>query len=78
MTAVMGMKQVVVYSTAKTSIIGLRGSMVSQLAVDNIRINTIAPGCIESPMLYKTINQHGVIELFYRYAYRLEKLYIIP
>lgn len=55
MTAVMGMKQVVAYSTAKTAVVGLMRSMVSELAVDNIRINTIAPGWIESPMLHKAI-----------------------
>ncbi|WP_299430173.1 glucose 1-dehydrogenase [uncultured Maribacter sp.] len=53
MTAVMGMKQVVAYSTAKTAVIGLMRSMVSELAVDNIRINAIAPGWIKTPMLYK-------------------------
>ncbi|WP_308991293.1 SDR family oxidoreductase [Mariniflexile litorale] len=56
MTAVMGMKQVVAYSTAKTAIVGLMRSMVSELAVDNVRINTIAPGWIESPMLHKAID----------------------
>ncbi|MFG6687747.1 SDR family NAD(P)-dependent oxidoreductase [Mariniflexile sp. HNIBRBA6329] len=56
MTAVMGMKQVVAYSTAKTAIVGLMRSMVSELAIDNVRINTIAPGWIESPMLHKAID----------------------
>ncbi|PQJ72679.1 SDR family NAD(P)-dependent oxidoreductase [Polaribacter butkevichii] len=55
MTAVMGMKQVVAYSTAKTAVVGLMRSMVSELAIDNVRINTIAPGWIESPMLHKAI-----------------------
>ncbi|WP_282055842.1 SDR family NAD(P)-dependent oxidoreductase [Maribacter luteus] len=56
MTAVMGMKQVVAYSTAKTAVVGLMRSMVSELAIDNVRINTIAPGWIESPMLHKAID----------------------
>lgn len=57
MSAVMGMKQVVAYSTAKTAITGLMRSMVAELAVNNIRINTIAPGWIETPMLHKAIDQ---------------------
>jgi len=56
MTAVMGMKQVVAYSTAKTAIIGLMRGLVAELAVDNVRVNTIAPGWIESPMLHKAID----------------------
>lgn len=56
MTAVMGMKQVVAYSTAKTAVVGLMRSLVSELAVDNVRVNTIAPGWIESPMLHKAID----------------------
>ncbi len=56
MTAVMGMKQVVAYSTAKTAVVGLMRSMVSELAIDNVRVNTIAPGWIETPMLHKAID----------------------
>ena len=56
MTAVMGMKQVVAYSTAKTAIAGMMRSLVAELAIDNVRINTIAPGWIETPMLHKAID----------------------
>lgn len=56
MSAVMGMKQVVAYSTAKTAIVGLMRSLVAELAVSNIRINTIAPGWIDTPMLHKAID----------------------
>lgn len=56
MSAVMGMKQVVAYSTGKTAILGMMRSMVAELAVHNIRINTIAPGWIETPMLHKAID----------------------
>lgn len=56
MSAVMGMKQVVAYSTGKTAIIGMMRSMVAELAIDNIRINTIAPGWIDTPMLHKAID----------------------
>ena len=57
MSAVMGMKEVVAYSTGKTAIIGMMRSMVAELATDNIRINTIAPGWIDTPMLHKAIDQ---------------------
>lgn len=56
MTAVMGMKQVVAYSTAKTAVVGLMRSLVAELAIDNVRVNTIAPGWIETPMLHKAID----------------------
>lgn len=56
MAAIMGMKQVVAYSTGKTAILGMMRSMVAELAVDNIRINAIAPGWIETPMLHKAID----------------------
>lgn len=56
MTAVMGMEQVVAYSTGKTAILGMMRSMVAELASENIRINTIAPGWIETSMLHKAID----------------------
>lgn len=56
MSAVMGMKQVVAYSTAKTAIVGMMRSLVAEWATENIRINTIAPGWIETPMLHKAID----------------------
>ena len=56
MTAVMGMEQVVAYSTGKTAILGMMRGMVAELATENIRINTIAPGWIETPMLHKAID----------------------
>lgn len=56
MTAVMGIKQVVAYSTGKTAILGMMRSLVSEFAMYNIRINTIMPGWIESPMLHQAID----------------------
>ncbi len=56
MTAVMGMKQVVAYSTAKTAVTGMMRSLVSEWATSNVRVNTIAPGWIETPMLHKAID----------------------
>lgn len=56
MSAVMGMKQVVAYSTGKTAIVGMMRSLVAEWATANVRINTIAPGWIETPMLHKAID----------------------
>ncbi|MFI1744378.1 SDR family NAD(P)-dependent oxidoreductase [Thalassobellus sediminis] len=56
MTAIMGMKQVVAYSTAKAALLGMTRGLVAELAVDNVRVNIIAPGWIESPMLHKAID----------------------
>lgn len=57
MTAIMGMQQVVAYSAAKAAIVGLMRSLVAELATDNIRVNTIAPGWIDTPMLHLAIDQ---------------------
>jgi gluconate 5-dehydrogenase len=56
MSAVMGMKQVVAYTTAKTALIGLMRSLVADFSTAHVRVNTIAPGWIESPMLHKAID----------------------
>jgi NAD(P)-dependent dehydrogenase (short-subunit alcohol dehydrogenase family) len=56
MSALMGMKQIVAYSTSKTAIVGMMRTLVAEWATANIRINTIAPGWIETPMLHKAID----------------------
>jgi gluconate 5-dehydrogenase len=53
MTAVMGMEQVVAYTTAKSAILGLQRSLVAELSPKGVRINTIAPGWIDTPMFHK-------------------------
>ena len=56
MTAIMGMKQVVAYTVAKSAILGLQRSLVADLSTSGIRVNTIAPGWIDTPMLHKAID----------------------
>ena len=56
MSAVIGMSKVVAYTTAKTALIGLMRGIMADYSEDNIRINAIAPGWIESDMLYKALN----------------------
>ncbi|WP_207429371.1 SDR family NAD(P)-dependent oxidoreductase [Pedobacter sp. SYSU D00535] len=55
MSAFMGMSQVVAYTTAKTALIGLMRAFMADYSLDNIRINAIAPGWIESDMMFKAI-----------------------
>lgn len=55
MAAVMGLKQVVAYATGKTAILGMMKTMVAEFALDNVRVNAIAPGWINTPMLHKAI-----------------------
>jgi NAD(P)-dependent dehydrogenase (short-subunit alcohol dehydrogenase family) len=55
MSAVMGMDRVIAYTTAKTALIGLMRGMVADYSKYGIRVNAIAPGWIESDMLYKAI-----------------------
>lgn len=56
MTSLIGMPQVVAYSAAKSAYIGMVRSLASELAVDGIRVNAIAPGWIETPMLQKALD----------------------
>lgn len=53
MAALMGLEQIVAYTTAKTAILGMQRSLVAELSPKGIRINTIAPGWIDTPMFHK-------------------------
>ena len=53
MAALMGLEQIVAYTTAKTAVRGLQRSLVAELSPKGIRINTIAPGWIDTPMFHK-------------------------
>ncbi len=53
MAALMGLEQIVAYTTAKTAILGLQRSLVAELSPKGVRINTIAPGWIDAPMFHK-------------------------
>jgi NAD(P)-dependent dehydrogenase (short-subunit alcohol dehydrogenase family) len=56
MTAFMGMPLVVAYSTAKSAVQGMVYTLSEEFSPSNVRVNAIAPGWIDSPMLQKAIN----------------------
>jgi NAD(P)-dependent dehydrogenase (short-subunit alcohol dehydrogenase family) len=47
------------YSAAKGGIIALTRVLAVELARDNIRVNCICPGAIETPMLQRTLQKQG-------------------
>jgi NAD(P)-dependent dehydrogenase (short-subunit alcohol dehydrogenase family) len=51
MSSLIGMPEIVAYSAAKAAYLGMVRSMASELGPHNIRVNAIAPGWIETPML---------------------------
>jgi gluconate 5-dehydrogenase len=55
MTSFIGMTQVVAYSAAKSAYLGMVRALSAEVAVEGVRVNAIAPGWIESPMLRKAL-----------------------
>ncbi|MEN5379067.1 SDR family NAD(P)-dependent oxidoreductase [Sphingobacterium kitahiroshimense] len=55
MTGMFGMDRVVAYGTSKTALTGLMQNLVTEFSKYNVRVNTIVPGWIESPMFFKAI-----------------------
>jgi len=56
MSSIIGMPMVVAYSAAKSAYLGMVRSLASELGPHNIRVNAIAPGWIETPMLHKALD----------------------
>jgi len=56
MTGIMAMDRVVAYTTAKTGMLGLMRGLLADYAKNKIRINSIAPGWIQSDMLDQALN----------------------
>ena len=48
-----------VYSASKGGTVALTKSLAVELAPDNIRVNCICPGAIETPMLQRVIEKQG-------------------
>jgi NAD(P)-dependent dehydrogenase (short-subunit alcohol dehydrogenase family) len=56
MTSYIGMPNVVGYTAAKSAILGLTRAFASEWAAHGVRVNAIAPGWIESPMLHQALD----------------------
>jgi NAD(P)-dependent dehydrogenase (short-subunit alcohol dehydrogenase family) len=56
MSSLIGMPNIVAYSAAKSAYLGMVRSLASELGPHNIRVNAIAPGWIETPMLHAALS----------------------
>ncbi len=56
MAGLFGIGKVIAYGTSKTALTGLVNALVTEYSKDNVRVNAIAPGWIESNMFLNAIN----------------------
>jgi NAD(P)-dependent dehydrogenase (short-subunit alcohol dehydrogenase family) len=56
MASLMGIPNVVAYTVAKSAYVGLVRSLSSELSPYGVRVNAIAPGWIETPMLHQALD----------------------
>jgi NAD(P)-dependent dehydrogenase (short-subunit alcohol dehydrogenase family) len=56
MTAYMGMPLVAGYATAKSGVVGLVRTLSAEFAPKGVRVNAVAPGWIDTPMLRRAIS----------------------
>ncbi|MDV6330224.1 SDR family NAD(P)-dependent oxidoreductase [Asticcacaulis sp. 201] len=56
MTSFIGIPQVIAYSAAKSAYVGMVRALSAEVAEHGVRVNAIAPGWIESPMLRKALS----------------------
>ncbi|WP_223551880.1 SDR family NAD(P)-dependent oxidoreductase [Aestuariivivens sp. NBU2969] len=55
MAAIIGLPEVISYAAAKSAYVGMVRSLTSEVAGWNIRVNAIAPGWIDTPLLRKAL-----------------------
>ncbi|MEX0745919.1 MAG: SDR family oxidoreductase [Phycisphaeraceae bacterium] len=56
MASLIGIPLVVAYSAAKSAYVGMVRSLAAELSPQGVRVNAIAPGWIESPMLRQALD----------------------
>jgi NAD(P)-dependent dehydrogenase (short-subunit alcohol dehydrogenase family) len=56
MASMMGIPNIVAYTVAKSAYVGLVRSLTSELSSYGVRVNAIAPGWIETPMLQQALD----------------------
>ncbi|WP_429189237.1 SDR family NAD(P)-dependent oxidoreductase [Fusobacterium sp. PH5-44] len=56
MTGFLGQPYVTGYSAAKSAVLGMVRTLATEVSSEGIRINAIAPGWIETPMLHKALD----------------------
>jgi NAD(P)-dependent dehydrogenase (short-subunit alcohol dehydrogenase family) len=56
MTSLMGMPKVIAYSAAKSAYLGMVRTLSTEVASHGVRVNAIAPGWIDTPMLHKALD----------------------
>ena len=59
----LGLKDLVIYQTAKAAIEGLTRSLARELGRDNIRVNTIVPGNVQTPRQMRWYSPEGEAEI---------------
>lgn len=59
----LGIKDLVIYQTAKAAIEGLTSSLARELGRDNIRVNTIIPGNVQTPRQMKWYSPEGEADI---------------
>ena len=60
MASLIGLPQVIAYSAAKAAYLGMIRSLASEVGPQGIRVNGIAPGWIETPMLHQAMDNDPV------------------
>lgn len=59
----LGLEQLVLYQTAKAAVEGLTRSLARELGPDNIRVNTIVPGNVQTPRQMRWYTPDGEAEI---------------